>query len=215
MVGIFACSGQTCSATSRLIVQDGVANNILEGLIAKARALRIGDTLSDDTQMGSLTSKEQLDIVHGFVQRSVKDGAELLCGGKAVPINGKGFAYEATILKTAVGTEAWLEEIFGPVLAVQTFGTEEEGIRLANDSEYGLGNAVLSKDPERCERVAQQLNAGIVWKNCSQVVCTEAPFGGFGQSGFGKEYGLMGFEEYVQTKVITSCAPGFSWEWYG
>jgi betaine-aldehyde dehydrogenase len=215
MVGIFVNAGQTCSATSRLVVQKSIEERLMKRLVEKATSLKIGDTLSEDTNLGSLTSKDQLDIVSGFIDRAVKEGAEIVCGGKAVKVGGKGYFHEATILRTPLGSEAWKEEIFGPVLAVQTFDTEEEAVRLANDSEYGLGSAVASTDPDRCERVAQQLHAGTIWKNCSNALPTEAPFGGFGKSGFGKEYGAMGFEEYVQTKVVISCAPTFSWEWYG
>merc|ERR1712039_388543 len=102
----------------------------------------------------------------------------------------------------------------GPVLCVHAFDSEDEAIRLANDTSYGLGNAVMTNDAERCERVAQQLHAGIVWKNCSNAIINESPFGGFGMSGFGKEYGAMGFEEYTQTKVVMSCEAGYSWGAY-
>merc|ERR1712224_901501 len=156
-----------------------------------------------------------MGIVDGFVTRAVKAGAEVLCGGKPATVNGKGNFYEATILQNCgLDSEAWKEEIFGPVLAVESFSTEEEAVSLANATEYGLGNAVITKDAARCERVAQQLHAGIVWKNCSNAIPTGASFGGFKQSGFGKEYGRLGMEEYLQTKVITDCASDFSWEWY-
>lgn len=212
MLGIFMCAGQSCSATSRLIVQRGIEGRLLERLAQEATKLRMGDPLSEDTQLGPLTSKEQLKIVSGFVDRARKAGAEVLCGGVAP--GGRGCYYPATILRTPVDSEAWKEEIFGPVLAVQSFDSEEEAVRLANDTEYGLGNAVMTNDAARCERVAQQLHAGVVWKNCSNAIPTEAPFGGFGKSGFGKEYGAMGFEEYTNTKVITSCDVGYSFNWY-
>lgn len=215
MIGIFLNAGQCCSATSRLIVQRGIADKLLERLAEKANTLRIGDPLSESTQLGAMTSKEQLSIVSGFVERAVKAGSEVVCGGSAAQVDGKGYFYQATILRTPVESEAWQEEIFGPVLVTHTFDTEEEAVKIANDTEYGLGNAVMSTDDERCERVAQQLHAGVVWKNCSNAIPVEAPFGGFGKSGFGKEYGALGFEEYVQTKVITGAKPGFSWSWYG
>lgn len=212
MIGIFLCAGQSCSATSRLVVQRGIESKLLERLKQEAQKLTMGDPLLESTQLGPLTSKEQLSIVSGFVDRAVKEGAEVVCGGNAPP--GKGYYYPATILRTPVDSEAWKEEIFGPVLAVQSFETEEEAVHLANDTEYGLGNGVMTDDPERCERVAQQLHSGVVWKNCSNAIPVEAPFGGFGLSGFGKEYGAMGFEEYTITKVITGCRSGFSYEWY-
>lgn len=213
MIGIFMCAGQTCSATSRLIVHEAIEDKLMKRLTEEAKKLKIGDPCEESTQLGSLTSAEQLKIVDGFVTRAVKAGAEVACGGKVVP--GKGNFYEATILKNlSEDSEAWMEEIFGPVLVAASFSSEEEAIRLANNTEYGLGNAVLSKDADRCERVAQQLHAGIVWKNCSNAMPAEAPFGGFKKSGFGKEYGALGLEEYLQTKVITGCEPGYSWEWY-
>jgi len=212
MIGIFLNQGQSCSATSRLVVQRGLESQLLSRLAEEASKLRMGDPLSETTQLGPLASKDQLTEVSGFVERAKLDGAEVICGG--VTPQGQGCYYPATILRTPLGTEAWKEEIFGPVLAVQSFDTEDEAVQLANDSEYGLGNAVMTADLERCERVAQQLHAGIVWKNCSNAIPLEAPFGGFGRSGFGKEYGAMGFEEYTQTKTVAECNAGFSWNWY-
>merc|ERR1719491_1488356 len=215
MVGLFFNAGQICSATSRLIVQRGVADKLLARLVEKAKSLKVGDPLSESTQLGPMTSKEQLNVVSAVVERAVETGAEVVCGGNQTSVNGKGFFYEPTILRTSADNEAWKEEIFGPVLALHTFDTEEEAVRLANDTEYGLGNAVISNDDDRCERVAQQLHAGIVWKNCSNAIPVEASFGGFGKSGFGKEYGELGLEEYIQTKVIVGAKAGFSWGWYG
>jgi betaine-aldehyde dehydrogenase len=213
MVGIFPCAGQICSATSRLLVHESIEEKFLARLVEETKNLKAGNPLEESTKLGSLTSKDQRDLVAGFVDRAKKDGAKVLCGGNVVP--GKGYFYEATILSDlAEDSEGWVEEIFGPVLAVKSFSTEEEAIRLANDSQYGLGNAVLTADSERCERVAQELNAGVVWKNCTNAIPVEAPFGGFKKSGFGKEYGAMGLDEYLQTKVITGCAPDHSWEWY-
>lgn len=213
MIGIFFCSGQVCSATSRLIVQKGIEGKLMERLVEETNKIRMGDPLDEKTKIGALVSKDQLDIVSGFVERARKDGVEVICGGSHA--GNKGYWYLPTILRTNTDCEAWREEIFGPVLCVRSFDSEEEAVRIANDTPYGLANAVITNDVERCDRVAHQLHAGVVWKNCSQVIPTEAPFGGFGASGFGKEYGEMGLDEYVQTKNITSCKPGFSWNWYG
>jgi len=213
MVGIFVCAGQSCSATSRLIVHEKIEEKIVNRLLEKIEKLQMGDPLDENTNLGPLTSRDQLRDVSRFVDDAKKEGAEVLCGGSAV--GGVGCYYPATILKCDTSSEAWREEIFGPVLAMRTFRTEKEAVALANDTPYGLGNAVICNDEKRCERVAQQLHAGVVWKNCSNAIPVEAPFGGFGKSGFGKEYGALGFEEYVQVKCITDCKPGFSWEWYG
>merc|ERR1712241_1376362 len=130
MLGIFVCAGQTCSATSRLIVQRGLEGKFLERLVAETRKIRKGDPLDESTQLGSLTSKEQLRIISGFIDRAKEEGAEVLCGGN--PIAGKGYFYEPTILRAPTDSEAWREEIFGPVLCVQAFDTEEEAVQLAN-----------------------------------------------------------------------------------
>lgn len=213
MVGIFLCSGQVCSATSRLIVHKDIEPKLMARLVEETKKLRMGDPCDETTQLGSLTSADQVKIVEGFVERAVKEGAELVCGGKKGP--GQGNFYEATILRNLKSdSEAWVEEIFGPVLAVKSFSTEEEAVQIANDTQYGLGNAVITRDADRCERVAQQLHAGIVWKNCTNAIPAECPFGGFKQSGFGKEYGALGLEEYLQTKTICGAASDFSWEWY-
>jgi len=213
MVGIFVNAGQCCSATSRLIVHEAIEDKLMARLVEESKKLRMGDPCEEPTQLGSLTSAEQRKIVDGFVKRAVRAGAEVVCGGKSAP--GKGSFYPATILRNlSEDSEAWKEEIFGPVLAVASFSTEEEAVRLANNTEYGLGNAVITRDASRCERVAQHLHAGIVWKNCSNAIPTEAPFGGFKKSGFGKEYGALGLDEYLQTKVIVASEADFSWEWY-
>jgi betaine-aldehyde dehydrogenase len=215
MVGIFVNAGQTCSATSRLIVQKGIEEKLMARLVEETKKIKMGDPQAEDTQLGSLTSAEQLKIVDGFVTRAVEAGAEVVVGGKPALVNGKGNFYEATILRNCgLDSEAWKEEIFGPVLAVESFSTEEEAVSLANNTQYGLGNGVITKDADRCERVAQQLQAGIVWKNCSNAIPDGASFGGFKKSGFGKEYGTLGLEEYLKTKVIAGCASDFSWEWY-
>lgn len=213
MIGIFSCSGQVCSATSRLIVDRSLEHRLLERLSAASQKIRIGDPTDDSTQFGAMTSKEQLNITDGFVTRAIKEGAQVVCGGQPLD-RGKGYWYPPTILKAAPGTEIWREEIFGPVLVYTAFDSEEEAVRLANDTAYGLGSAVITDNDEQCDRVAHQLHAGVVWKNCSNALPVEAPFGGFGKSGFGKEYGALGLEEYVQTKVVTGCKPGFSWNWY-
>lgn len=213
MIGIFVCAGQVCSATSRLIVHKGIEKKLLDRLVEKTKQIRIGNPLEESTQLGPLTTKEQFDITCGFVDQVKKEGGEIILGGE--PVGGKGYWYKPTIIRASTDSDAWKEEIFGPVLCVQSFETEEEAIRLANDTPYGLGNSVCTNDPERCERVANELHAGVVWKNCSNAIPTEAPFGGFGKSGFGKEYGQLGMNEYLLTKVITGVKPGFSWEWYG
>ena len=112
-------------------------------------------------------------------------------------------------------SECWQEEIFGPVLAIRTFKDEEEAVTSANDNQYGLAHAVMSQDADRLGRVSSRLRSGVVWQNCSQPNYPSTPFGGCKQSGFGRELGEAGLEEYVHAKTVTTASPGHSWEWYG
>ncbi|RVN99089.1 aldehyde dehydrogenase family protein, partial [Sinorhizobium meliloti] len=127
----------------------------------------------------------------------------------------KGFWVAPTIVTDmALDSDAWLEEIFGPVVCIRPFQTEEEAIRLANGSRFGLAAAVMSADDERCERVATAFRAGIVWINCSQPTFTEAPWGGYKQSGIGRELGRWGLDNYLETKQITRLVSDEPWGWY-
>jgi len=149
------------------------------------------------------------------------DGATLVAGGGvpgSLSENCAGGWYIEPTVFTDVPRESalWREEVFGPVLAVGTFHSEDEAIAAANNTRYGLANGVMSADAERCERVMRRLDSGIVWQNCSQVLFPTTPFGGFKASGFGKENGRAGLEEYLRHKtVIGATEPGHSWHWYG
>eukprot|EP00418_Pyrodinium_bahamense_P046111 CAMPEP_0179200840 /NCGR_PEP_ID=MMETSP0796-20121207/99954_1 /TAXON_ID=73915 /ORGANISM="Pyrodinium bahamense, Strain pbaha01" /LENGTH=499 /DNA_ID=CAMNT_0020905397 /DNA_START=45 /DNA_END=1542 /DNA_ORIENTATION=- len=181
MVGIFSCTGQVCSATSRLIVHRDLEQPLVERLVAAAAGIRVGDPLAEGTQMGPLASEAQ--------RRRVLD---VLSEAAASEHLSSGFYVPPTIL-TGVGTgsRAWREEIFGPVLCVRSFATEEEAVALANDTPYGLANSLYSSDPSRRARVASQLRSGVVWENCSQALFPSTPFGGRPgkASGFGHECG--------------------------
>ena len=176
--------------------------------------------------MGALISEGAAARVRGEIEQAQRDGARVLCGGAAPPTLGRASSdgapldsgyYVAPTVLTHVPTDsaAWQAEIFGPVLAVHTFETEEEAIALANDSPYGLGHAVMSSDEARCARVAAALDAGIVWVNANQALWPQTPFGGWKQSGFGKEYGEAGLHEYLRHKTITSAPHAYSWKYYG
>lgn len=217
MVGIFVCSGQVCSATSRLVLQDTIYDKLMARLREETAKIKIGDPLDDNTQMGPIVSKEQLHDIMGFLKRAEKSGGTVTCGGKLVHPEGfpKGHFMEPTIIEDPdVQSEIWREEVFGPVLAVRRFSTEAEAVELANDSPYGLGSAVCTADSAKCARVAAEINAGVVWQNCANALPVSAPFGGFGQSGFGKEYGELGLEDYLRVKSVISCGPKFTWNWY-
>ena len=215
MFGVFWNQGQVCSATSRLLVDERIADRLLVRLVAEVAAIRIGNGFDPDVMLGPLVSAAQRDRVTGFVDRAREQGVELLAGGGIPPHLGAGFFYEPTILfQPPVDAEIWVEEIFGPVLAVRTFRSEEEAVALANRSDYGLAAAILSRDAARCERVARAFRTGIVWVNCSQPTFCEAPWGGLKRSGTGRELGPWGLAQYREVKQITRYCSGDPWGWY-
>lgn len=215
MFGVFWNQGQVCSATSRLLVDERIAGKLLARLVAEAAAIRIGNGLDPDVTLGPLISAAQRDRVAGFVDRAREQGVELLAGG-GVPLGlDTGFFYEPTILfQPPVDAEIWTEEVFGPVLAVRSFRTEEEAVALANHSRYGLAAAVLSRDAARCDRVARAFRSGVVWVNCSQPTFCEAPWGGVRRSGIGRELGAWGLAQYREVKQITRYCADTPWGWY-
>lgn len=215
LFGIFWNQGQVCSATSRLIVERGIASALLERLVEEARRITIGNGLDSDVLLGPLVSATQRDRVVGFIESAQADGARLLTGGKRPVGLDVGYFLEPTILADVpLSSRAWREEIFGPVLCVNTFDTEAEAIAVANDTDYGLAAAVMSTDLERCDRVAAALRAGIVWINCSQPTFTEAPWGGMKRSGIGRELGEWGLLNYLEVKQVTRYASAKPWAWY-
>lgn len=215
MFGIFWNQGQVCSATSRLIVQQGVAEKLLARLAEEAAKIPIGQGLSEGVKLGPLISAPQRAKVEGYVKQAIDEGAKLLVGGKRPPGFAKGYFYEPTILtEVPLDSTAWREEIFGPVLSVRTFEKEMDAVRWANDSPYGLAAAVMTGDREKCRRLVRELEAGIVWVNCSQPTFTEAPWGGVKESGIGRELGQWGLDNYLEVKQVTSYETQEAWGWY-
>jgi len=223
MVGIFLCAGQVCSATSRLLVHESVQAELLDILCERTAAIKIGDPLLPDTLLGPMVSASQAAMVTKAIQAAVEvDGCTLRAGGAAKPSStadgelSNGYFVQPTILTDVpLTSSAWNEEIFGPVLSVRSFKTEDEAVAAANASPYGLAHAVMTQDEARLNRVASRLRAGVVYRNCSQVGFLTTPFGGYKQSGFGREWGEVGLEEYIHHKTITSAvSPSFTWEWY-
>jgi len=214
MFGIFWNQGQVCSATSRVLVEAPLYPRLLERLVEEAGKIRIGNGLDEGTLLGPLVNKSQYEDVLRHIDRAVEQGATVACGGRYDGFD-KGFWVAPTILTDmALDSDAWVEEIFGPVVCIRPFDTEDEAIRLANDSRFGLAAAVMSADEARCERVARAFRAGIVWINCSQPTFTEAPWGGYKQSGIGRELGRWGLDNYLETKQITSFVSEEPWGWY-
>ncbi|MCP3728698.1 aldehyde dehydrogenase family protein [Paraburkholderia sp. CNPSo 3272] len=215
MFGIFWNQGEVCSATSRVLVQRGIYERLLERLEEEARKITIGNGLEDGVLLGPLVSKGQYEKVLDAVQRGKDEGARLVTGGSRPKHLDKGYFMEPVVFAD-VPAESWVwnEEIFGPVVCIRPFDDEAEAVRSANDSRFGLGAAVMSRDMQRCERVARNLRAGIVWINCSQPTFTEAPWGGYKQSGIGRELGEWGLNNYLETKQITRYDSDKPWGWY-
>lgn len=215
MFGIFWNQGQVCSATSRVLVERPLYAPLLARLVEETRKIRIGNGLEQGTLLGPLVNKGQYEDVKRHIARAVEQGATVATGGKRPEGMETGFYLEPTILTDmALDSDAWVEEIFGPVVCLRPFDSEEEAITLANDSRFGLAAAVMSADDARCERVARAFRAGIVWINCSQPTFTEAPWGGYKQSGIGRELGRWGLDNYLETKQITRLVGTEPWGWY-
>jgi len=220
LVGIFLNSGQVCCATSRLLVHKDIEPKILEKLRIALQKIKVGDPLAPETQMGPLISDTQHQKVLKILEMAKADGCSVeSCSPELSEGIAGGYYIPPTMLTNVnVDSNAWTEEIFGPVLAVRSFTTEEEAVSLANKTAYGLANAVFTADEERLSRVASQLKSGLVWRNCSQPIFPGTPFGGRTgkKSGFGREQGAEGLMEYVHAKtVVTNMKPEYSWNWYG
>jgi acyl-CoA reductase-like NAD-dependent aldehyde dehydrogenase len=203
--GIFANKGEICSAGSRLLVHADIHDAFVAKLVTMAAAMRVGDPLDAKSEMGSLISQVQLDKVLGYCDKGVTGGATLAVGGKRLTDGSlaKGFFMQPTIFTDVQADMAIAqEEIFGPVLAVMTFKDEDEAVRLANSTIYGLVSAVWTKDMGRALRMAQRIRAGSVWLNMWNGFDSASPFGGYGQSGWGREMGQHALSLYTETKSV-------------
>ncbi|MGG7580894.1 aldehyde dehydrogenase [Rhizobium sp. Nf11,1] len=201
VAGIFAATGQSCVAGSRLIVERSVKDKFVALLREKAQAIRIGAPLDMATEVGPLATKRQQDNIGALVERSIASGARLVTGGRK--IDGEGFYFPPTILDCDdVASPSMIEEFFGPVLSVVSFETEAEALRLANDTRYGLASGIFTQNLTRAHRLMKGIRAGIVWVNTYRAVSPIAPFGGFGLSGHGREGGMAAALDYTRTKTI-------------
>ncbi|MBN8710008.1 MAG: aldehyde dehydrogenase family protein [Verrucomicrobia bacterium] len=211
MFGIFAGQGEVCSAGSRLILERSLAETFLPRLAEACGRIVVGDGLDEATEMGPLISRAHQRKVLDYIAAGRAEGAELICGGGVYEDErARGNFVQPTVFtQTTPGMKIVREEIFGPVLAVQLFDTEDEAVKLANDTVYGLAGGVFTSDGAKARRVIRRLRAGITWINTYHPTFNEAPWGGYKQSGIGRELGTYGYEAYTEVKQInTNLAPG-------
>jgi aldehyde dehydrogenase (NAD+) len=203
--GIFANKGEVCSAGSRLLLHEDIHDKFLDALVEKANAFKLGNPLDSSTQMGSQISQTQMDRILGYIESGKAEGAKLLCGGERDVTDGKhkGFYIKPTIF-SGVRPEMKIaqEEIFGPVLAAIKFSTQEEAVEIANGTIYGLVSAVWTRDIQLAHRMAAAIKAGSVWINTYNGFDTASPFGGYKQSGFGRDLGQYALDQYTNVKSV-------------
>ncbi|KAE9403861.1 aldehyde dehydrogenase [Gymnopus androsaceus JB14] len=203
-VGIFSNSGQVCIAGSRIFVQEGIYDTFMQGFsrVAKGMSMKTGDPFASGTMHGPVVSQTQFDRVMGYIDSAKADGANAFIGGERHSLS-EGFFIEPTIFSDCTpAMKIVQEEVFGPVAAVIKFKTEEEVIEMANDSNYGLACAIFTENVSRAIRVSNALEAGQAWVNCSVTTEHNVPFGGYKQSGIGRELGAYAIDTYTQVKAV-------------
>ena len=200
--GIFGASGQSCIAGSRLYIQSDIYDEFLNKLVAKAEKIKLGAPMDKDTQMGPLNSFKQLENIETNIKATVEQGGKIRCGGKRSNVSNKGYYFPATIIECKNHNLPTAEnELFGPVLSVMKFDTEEEAIKQMNDNKYGLSSGVYTANLGRGMRVSKAVRAGIVFVNTYRLISPMAPFGGIKDSGYGKEAGIESIKEYTRIKT--------------
>ena len=200
--GIFGASGQSCIAGSRLYLQKSIYNNFLDKLVNRAKKIKLGNPMADDTQMGPLSSLKQLEIIEKNIKLTVDQGGKIKCGGKRHSLSNKGYYFPATIIECENhNLPAAENELFGPILSVMKFETEDEVVNKMNDNKYGLSSGVYTKDLGRGLRVSKAIRAGITFVNTYRLISPSAPFGGMKDSGYGKEAGIESIKDYTRIKT--------------
>lgn len=216
--GVFFHAGQVCSAGTRLLVEESIHDAFVDALVSRVEKIKLGDGFDSTTEMGPLISAEHLQKVSDYVEKGKAEGAVVRVGGRkpSEAILQEGYFYLPTVL-TACKTDMYVvqEEGFGPVITVEQFTTEEEAVQLANDSQYGLSGGVWTSDLAKAERCVRKMRMGTVWINEYNVYFPEAPWGGYKQSGFGRELGRTGLEEYQEQKHILTNLQPEAMNWFG
>jgi betaine-aldehyde dehydrogenase len=216
--GVFFHAGQICSAGARVMLQDGIHDRMVEALRERMSRIRLGDGMTPGTQMGPLISAAHRDKVEGYIRIGREEGARLLLGGgrPSDPALARGFFVEPTLFTDCANDMRIVqEEVFGPVITVERFSTEEEALRNANSTIYGLSAGFWTRDPDRIRRMSAGLRFGTVWVNDFNVYFTQAPWGGYKQSGLGRELGRMGLEEYTEVKHVFQNHNARPVHWFG
>ena len=201
IAGIFAAAGQTCMAGSRLIVHRSVRDELLNKVLERAKTIQLGNPQEAETEMGPISNQPQYDHILGFLRSAAEEGATIAYGGVDNDLGGL-FVKPTVITDVTPSMRVVREEVFGPVLTVMTFETEEEAIELANQTTYGLAGSVWTMNIQRAHRVAHKVRAGTVWVNSYRALAASVPFGGFGDSGMGRENGVDCVNEYLENKSV-------------
>lgn len=213
--GGFFNQGENCTAVTKLLLHKKIYKKFLDMYVKKVKRINIGDPLNQDTEMGAVISGEHFESVLDYIAKGKKEGAKVLTGGSRPGKFKNGYFISPTVLENVdPSATVACEEIFGPVVAVIPFGTEEEAVSIANNTEYGLAGGVWTADLNRAMRVAKSVNAGYLWVNTYGGIIPQTPYGGFNQSGIGKELGGEGIENYLETKCVNIYTGDSMPKWY-
>ena len=204
LTGIFYNKGEVCAAGSRLFVEDKIHDALMAQLTERVKGLKVGDPMDKSTRMGPVVSRQQMETVLGYIEAGKREGARLVAGGGRANVGGgKGYFVEPTVFDGVTNTmKIAREEIFGPVLSVIPFKSIEDGLAQGNDTSYGLAAAVWTRDVAKALKAARAIRAGTVWVNAYNLFDAALPFGGFKESGFGREMGSVGLDHYTEVKTV-------------